>query len=491
MTSKKISQVVFILLLITFGCDDKKAERKEEVKVKEEVHEVVQSETAEDTIRSAPIKPEVTFTPGSIQTVKALGDSQVVYSLYLPKTYNTLKKYPVVYLFDPKGNGQLPVEKYQSLAERYELVLVGSYNSKNGLAWDKIQPQIQKMMNDCKARLAIDKKRMYTSGFSGGARVASGMAISGDEIRGVIACGGGFPGKSTNIGYPFDFYGIVGEEDFNLNELRQLDWSMNNSGMTHYIKEVKGGHDWPALKEMEAAYLWHLMSAMKKNLIPKNTSLIDSLAKAGMNEVLQKKKKNEPYEALLACKKWISVLKELTSVDSFKSEGNALYNTESVKARLSEITIIQEKEGELTRKYWAAFEKEDLDWWKNTYATIQASAKKSTLSPEERNMHKRIQGFLGLAAFTVANAAIQQSDFDKALKLLKIYELIEPKNSEHAYLHAKVYAATGNWNLAHTSLKRAIQLGFTDTIRVEEEKLFFNAPDKKEYKELLAKIKHK
>jgi len=481
MASKNFYWILVFALLLTFGCDKKKADK--------EGKEIIASEANSDTVIKK--KPGLQLAPGKIQTVKASKDSLVKYSLYIPKTYSESKKYPVVYLFDPQGDGKLPVEKYQQLADRFEMILAGSYNSENGLAWDKIQPQIMVMMEDCKSKLSIDKNRIYTSGFSGGSRVASGMAISGDEIKGVIGCGGGFPGKSKNIGYPFDYYGIVGEEDFNLGEMRQLDMSMNNSGMTHYISEVKGGHQWPDSQEMQTAFLWLKMNAMRKNAFPKNQSLIDSLANAGLSEINQKKKKNENYEALVACKKWISILKDLTSVDSFKSEGNALFQSESVKARLAKVTIIEEKEMELTRKFWSAFEKEDIQWWKSNYSNLLTLSQNNTLPQEERNMYKRLKGFLGLAAFSFSNSAIQQTDYEKALKLLKIYELVEPENSEHAYLHAKVYAAKGNWKLAQSSLKKAVSLGFADTLRVEEDKIFKNAPDQHQHRLILSQIKLK
>ncbi len=464
-------------LLFIFGCDKKKANNEEK--------EILVDRTNTDTTNKKKLE-QLNLIPGKIQTVKASKDSLVSYSLYIPQKYSASKAYPIVYLFDPKGNGNLPVEKYQKLADQFEMILAGSYNSENGLSWDKIQPKIMLMMEDCKYKLSIDKNRIYTSGFSGGARIASGMAISGDEIKGVIGCGGGFPGKSNNIGYPFDFYGIVGEEDFNLGEMRQLDMSMNNSGMTHYISEVKGGHHWPEVQEMHAAFLWLKMNAMRENVVPKNKSLLDSLANAGMAEIKLKKKKNEHYEALVACKKWISFLKDLKSVEAFKSEGNSLFQSESVKATLAQNSIIEEKEMELTRKFWSAFEKEDMQWWKSNYSNLLTLSQNSMLSREERSMYKRIKGFLGLAAFSFSNSAIQQTDYEKALKFLQIYELVEPENSEHAYLQAKVYAAKGNWKLAHSSLKKAVSLGFTDNLRVDEDKIFKDAPDKREYKLLLS-----
>jgi len=50
------------------------------------------------------------------------------------------------------------------------------------------------MWTDTHARFSPDEKQVYTTGFSGGARVAVSMVrgLPG-EVAGVIACGAGFP----------------------------------------------------------------------------------------------------------------------------------------------------------------------------------------------------------------------------------------------------------------------------------------------------------
>src|SRR2546426_7858385 len=55
------------------------------------------------------------------------------FALYLPARYDTSKKFPVIFFFDPHGNGILSVSKYHLLAEEFSIALAGSNDSKNGM----------------------------------------------------------------------------------------------------------------------------------------------------------------------------------------------------------------------------------------------------------------------------------------------------------------------------------------------------------------------
>ena len=113
------------------------------------------------------------LSPGVLiprQTCVAKPDQS--YALYLPSHYVAGKRWPIVYAFDPDGRGNIPVELMQAAAERYGYIVVGSNNSRNG-SWKVETDAAQAMLEDTHARLAIDDRRIYFAGFSGGARVAA------------------------------------------------------------------------------------------------------------------------------------------------------------------------------------------------------------------------------------------------------------------------------------------------------------------------------
>ena len=123
------------------------------------------------------------------------------YALYLPTGYAEGKMFPLIIAFDSHGSGSKPVELFKEQAEKYGYILVGSNVSKNGTSWEATATHYDILLADVLDRFGIDKRRIYTCGFSGGSRVASTVAITKGGIAGVIGCSAGFPQvKEPKIG---------------------------------------------------------------------------------------------------------------------------------------------------------------------------------------------------------------------------------------------------------------------------------------------------
>ncbi|HSN50405.1 MAG TPA: hypothetical protein VLR52_04170, partial [Bacteroidales bacterium] len=107
-----------------------------------------------------------------VDRVECVSDSGFTYSVYLPTSYSGKIRFPVILSFDPHGSGNLPVTLYKDLAEKYGYILTGSDNSRNGQDGNLTMSAIRSLINEVKTRFSVDTNRIYTLGFSGGARVA-------------------------------------------------------------------------------------------------------------------------------------------------------------------------------------------------------------------------------------------------------------------------------------------------------------------------------
>ena len=114
-----------------------------------------------------------------IDRVTCAADSSQSYALFVPSGYTPSRRWPVIFAFDPGGRGRTPVERYQAAAERYGFIVVGSNNSRNGST--EFARTLAAMTTDVAERLAVDPKRVYLAGMSGGARTASrrGACVEG------------------------------------------------------------------------------------------------------------------------------------------------------------------------------------------------------------------------------------------------------------------------------------------------------------------------
>jgi len=177
-----------------------------------------------------------------VDPVAASGNSAQSYALYLPSSYTPGRPSPILYCLDPDGRGRGPVDLFAPAAEKAGFIVAGSNNSRNGST--EIQREaIGWLLRDTHARLAIDDKRIYVAGMSGGARLALVWAQNG-AIAGVIACAAGF-GKELPKQAPFHLYLTAGVDDFNYDEMFDNSLELARRGIAHRFVEFDGGHDWP------------------------------------------------------------------------------------------------------------------------------------------------------------------------------------------------------------------------------------------------------
>lgn len=194
-----------------------------------------------------------------IDDVKCAADPAQSYALYLPSTYSVDRTWSVLIAFHPGARGRAMVEKYQAAAEQYGYIVAGSNTSRNG-PWSVSAAAVKAMSNDVGQRFALDPQRIYLTGLSGGARVAMQVALSNNNIAGVIASSGGYPDSQPRAKVSFAVFGTAGTEDFNYIEMRLLDRKLTSS---HYLAVFDGGHTLPPDSVALEAIEWMELQAMK------------------------------------------------------------------------------------------------------------------------------------------------------------------------------------------------------------------------------------
>jgi len=444
-----------------------------------------------DSVKTAAPSFDTSLEKGKvIPVIKCSKDPSVNYALYLPKNYSSAKQSPVIYFFDSHGSGSFPIEKYKDLAEKYGYILAGSNNSKNGMSWEQNHPQIQIFMNDVKERLNIDGRRIYTCGFSGGSRVASSIAIFDGGVSCVIGMGAGFPSLNEPIHNKFDYIGFAGNEDFNMNEMIALTSSMDKTPIRHQLIIFNGKHEWAPVEKTEDVFVWMEFNAMKAGLISKNDSLIKNFISKGENELKNLDQKKKKYEELLLCKKMNNFLDGLTDISAFQKKAEQLNASEELKKEMLQKDNLAKQELSQQEIYRNNFVLKDLSWWMSEIKKLNQFAKNKS-DEEKAVMNKRLLNYLSLLAYMNASSDLQANNLEMAEKSLKIYEQVDPENSEHQYLFADYYALKKENAKAISALKNAVKLGFNDVARMETDALLVVLTNDQEYKLLVEKLKNK
>ncbi|MDD5680247.1 MAG: dienelactone hydrolase family protein [Candidatus Omnitrophica bacterium] len=230
----------------------------------------VKQPSVPDTPKPQPVMPQKTQTqpktpaqpaaqqvpqhkPGAITTVQC-EDGKHSYAACLPAGYNEKNKYPVLFCFDPGGDGNGAVRRFAFAAEKYGWIVVGSLNAQNG-PWEPILSAQSAMLRDIPKRYKTDDKKYYACGFSGGARMSYTIAYNNPaKFRGVIACGAGL--GQGSVSKKVAVYSCVGEADSNINEVKKVRDDLQKKGVKTELKIFPGGHDWPPDAVIKQAVDW-------------------------------------------------------------------------------------------------------------------------------------------------------------------------------------------------------------------------------------------
>ncbi len=372
-------------------------------------------------------KPQNTFykkwqTGRVFKQVKVINDTSLSYALYLPKSYDVQKANRIIFIFDAHAGGVLPVNKYKSLAEKYHIILAASNNSKNGQNATERNHIITEFMGDVEKQFHVDRKKIYTAGFSGGARVATLVALYNGNVAGVIGCGAGFPQVQNPVNTSFQWVGIVGNKDFNYLELVNLNRQLKANRFKSRLLVFKGKHEWPPTEVMDDAFRMLLEHA------------------------------------------------------SFKSTFEVIDNPDN--------RVLEQKEIQQQQMLARAMDEKPWSWWKKEILILTSDANKRA-SSQEALMHDRLVNYLSMISFIYTNRALKNNQTDAAEKYLKIYETVDPDNPDVFFFKAVRFAMLKQDKQAIDALNTAMDKGFTEISRIKENSAFNHLRNMTAFKKMI------
>jgi dienelactone hydrolase len=325
-----------------------------------------------------------------VDDMKCAADSSQGYALYLPSNYSPERPWSLILAFDPRARGRSAVERFQAAAESYGYIVAGSNNSRNG-SWEVSMAAIEAMSTDVYNRFRIDDRRVYTSGMSGGARVAMQVALGSGRIAGVIASSAGFPDSAARKTVPFAVFGTAGTEDFNYLEMRLLDRSLTSP---HRVAIFEGGHTWLSSELATEAVEWMEIQAMKSGRRARDATLIDRLF---AKRVAQADAQTSDKDTALALAALLSDFGGLRDVSEFARREAELTRSKAVKDALKKDRSDEQREQQLMGEL-AGLENGIADPARRTASLMQLKDRLADLSRKseaandsaERRMARRV-----------------------------------------------------------------------------------------------------
>lgn len=398
----------------------------------------------------APISLAQKLPTGAVlDTVQCLKDKKQSYAIYLPSKYTPDTAWPAVFIFEPAARGVLPVKKYAKVAEELGYILISSNNSKNG-SWEIAFEAGDAMFLDAFERYNIATDRVYTSGFSGGGRVATSVAVLTGKIAGVISCGAGMPNlphyrpvKGSKINY----VSLVGNRDMNYLELLVLEEVLNNIALSNKRIVFDGIHEWPPSSFFREALLWmELQYALDNGVKDYDYSESFALDKKRGDSLLSARNYLESHRVFVEMKNNYSPYLDTNEMKDILAEIKG-QRTFKKQQRTHARIVRQEKEyqSKLFRTFRGS-ERNRLkphavdstaktkEWWFSEIDRIKKMAAKENI--EKRMMGQRLLNLVWAHFAEASFSYAVQGDLELACELNKLW------------LYAEPHSAWGHWSIA-------------------------------------------
>lgn len=427
-----------------------------------------------------------TIQTGKVIKVTCKADAGQSYALYIPAKGNE-EILPVIYFFDPHGDGSFPLDKYKALADIYNFILIGSNNSKNGNDWPTAENIWNTLFDDTQKRLKININRIYLCGFSGGAKVATYLALHHSEIKGVIANGAGLPEITQAGNFNFSFTATAGEGDLNMTDLVAIANALEQTQTRHRIIFFDGIHEWAPVNTMNIAFEGLQLDAMHEKIIPINNEFISNYIVNSKENIDEYLKANNYLKAERECTLSINMLNELTNaVDWFKEKSASLKNNPFYQKQWQEKQELLVTEQNLKDEYGRQFQNGDMNYWVKTINDIKLKAKAANA---EAAMYQRLQAYLSLAFYSISNQLIKGNQDTDAQYFVNLYKMVDPINSEAWYFSAILDARNNNAKATEDDLLKAVSNGFNDKNRLMQQSEFQKAGLQINLNEIESKMK--
>ena len=271
-----------------------------------------------------------------IEKVLCAGSPGESYALYLPSNYTPSRRWPILYAFDPGARGRIPVTLYKDAAEKYGYIVAGSNNSQN-FTNEPPERSIFAMWQDTHQKFSLDEHRTYTTGFSGGARTATMVALRCPvcAVAGVIAHGAGYPNSDKpSQKDKFLYFAAVGNQDFNWGEIVELRRAREELGLPYRVEVFDGEHQWAPAEIVEEAVEWMQLKAMQTGSLPRDDSFIGQFFSEMESRAKEAENRRDTIAQVSAYRSLVSDFSGLREVGEYGEKLGALKRSARLKEAL-------------------------------------------------------------------------------------------------------------------------------------------------------------
>ncbi|MCM2255359.1 MAG: hypothetical protein NDJ94_06765 [Vicinamibacteria bacterium] len=405
-------------------------------------------------------------------------DPRQTYALYLPTTYTPEKKWPLLFVFDPRGAGADAAEVFRAAAEELGVIVAASNDTRSDGPWEPNARAVRAMWPDVRAAYAVDERRIYAAGFSGGHTVAWLLAKDSGAVAGLVAVGGRLRAETRADPPATAWYGLAGDADFNHLEMKAIAAGLQAAGRDHRLASFAGEHEWPPPGAATDALRWLELIALRDGRRAPDPAFVERALAAD----LARARAEEEAGALTAA---------LRQHESIVASYHGVADTAASAAAAARLRASKEQQRVAKdERKWDAWEREQVAVTGAALARVAAREEAVVVAAAAAEVgidtllgRARRSGPEGAAARRVLSWLRVQSAFylwrdldgsgalRRAALMLGLACEITPERAVLHVRHATALAKAGDRKAALAALGRGLDAGFADRERLAAEPL--------------------
>ena len=441
------------------------------------------------------ISQDLTYQQGKIiDSVSIQAATDESFALYLPKEYDPEQDNAVLFIFDPGGRGVVGIKPFIKAAEKYQLILVCSNNSRN-TAYEENFAIAERWLNEVFSRFKIDQDRIYAAGFSGGSRLASTIGVLSGLFKAVIGCGAAFsvnPGQVPYSNDHFNYVGIVGELDMNYQEMfRAKEW-LDRIGLTNQLYTFAGEHRWPDPDLLLNSLDWLALQDFLDGKTAKDQAFLDEYLTTQLLRAQESTRKGQLHLAVQIYEKTLQDLGREFDLDSISVKLRTLKTSKEFKKVRKEANAIADLEQEWTNKLTGRIRSElekkvlpkDFKWWVKELAKLDQEYTQSEVLVN-RNMGKRLQSMIFAVCIENLELSVANKNTFEVEYYSSLMQVNWPENAFISYRVAKAFASLGEDKRALEHLEQALLNGWENTEWIWNNQAFYHLRTNNKFRELM------
>jgi dienelactone hydrolase len=396
---------------------------------------------------------------GLVENVTCTKDKTQSYTLYLPSKYTTDRKWPALFVFDPRSRGTFAAELFRNGAEEHGWILLSSNNTRSDTGWDVNVRALEAMVPEL-SKYAVDPQRIYAAGFSGGATVAWVLARA-QNLAGVITAGQPYQPDIDPAHMTFAVWGSAGIFDFNNQDVRHIDIDAARSGRPHHVEIFDGVHQWTPEPLARAAIEWHEIQAMRLKLRPVDASIVDRAYQAEVHRA-----ESAPTE-LAALRRYEGIVRDFEGVHDTSDAARKVAAVRD-SARIRDQLRDEKKADDWERSQIVSMVQrlrdvlaEDVNPLSAVRRLGVARLQRETAEPTAHAAAARrvLESLAAQAGFYLPEKYFAARDYNRAAVVLSIATIVKPERAGLHYDLARAQARAGRKEEALTALERSLALG--------------------------------